>query len=369
MSKIEWTNKTWNPVVGCSKVSAGCKNCYAIRMAWRLQHIHHSAEKYADTVEKTAGGQLNWTGKVNLSESDLKKPLAWKQPRMIFVNSESDLFHEAIPFEFIDKVFAVMGRCQHHTFQVLTKRPARMLEYYNSDPYQRILNASYSLNLPKGHSLGAGIDNPNTPGAWGWKHVWLGVSVENQQTANERIPILLQTPAAIRFLSCEPLLGPVTLPLHSGAINPVCITCSGSGKVNGIRCPRKCIDGKNPFAIDWIIAGGESGKDARPMNPYWVRSLRDQSVKAGIPFFFKQWGEWRIYDHWDGDNARIIGQFYFDEFHEGNYIIDDKKRSVCMAKVGKKTAGRLLDDREWNEFPANKAIMDDPDLFFTGADY
>jgi protein gp37 len=375
MSKIEWTNKTWNPVVGCSKVSPGCKNCYAIHMAWRLQHIGHSAQKYSGTVEKSPAGKLNWTGKVNIIEKEFVKPFTWKKPTMIFVNSESDLFHESVPFQVVRALFGVMSVCKQHTFQILTKRPQRMFDFFEwlklMDPDWQDDPANYAYDICVEHGIETGCGSAFETEAWPLKNVWLGVSVENQQAADERISLLLQVPAAVRFLSCEPLLGPVTLPRHAGAISTVCITCSGTGKVNGIRCPRRCIEGKNPFAIDWIIAGGESGKDARPMNPYWVRSLRDQSVTAGIPFFFKQWGEWRIYDHWDGDNARVIGQFYFDEFHQGNYIIDHKKRSVCMAKVGKKTAGRLLDGREWNELPGQQTstTADDPDLFFTGTDY
>lgn len=360
MTKIQWTNKTWNPIVGCSKVSAGCKNCYAIRMAWRLQHIHHSAEKYAGTVEKTAGGQLNWTGKVNFSDRDLLKPLTWKKPAMVFVNSESDLFHESVPFEVIDQVYAVMGRCQHHTFQVLTKRPARMLEYYKSGPYQRILNAAYEYRLPKWLSLGAGIDNPNTPGAWGWKHVWLGVSVENQQAANERIPLLLQVPAAVRFLSCEPLLGPVDLSLYFNGANSYGVS------PNGEEWGR----------LHWIITGGESGKDARPMHPVWVRSLRDQCQKAGTTFFFKQWGTWKPFVL--GDSRKPdYGTFKnnpgdWNDEPVGTFLLDvlGLDWGTVMTKVGKKAAGRQLDGREWNEFPGQqKPVHEDPDLYTGGFDY
>jgi protein gp37 len=390
MSKIEWTNKTWNPIVGCSKVSAGCKNCYAIRMAWRLQHIGHSAQKYAGTVEKTACGQLNWTGKINLSEKDLLKPLTWKKPRIIFVNSESDLFHESLPFEVIDKVFAVMGRCQHHTFQVLTKRPDRMLEYYKSDPYQRILNASYLINLPKSHSIGAGIDNPSVPGNLGWKHVWLGVSVENQQAANERIPLLLQVPAAVRFLSCEPLLAPINL-------GNWLETCPKSKRVDGnghswlfdgddpyVKCYycgeiRDALNGRTigvshtmPSDIHWVIVGGESGKDARPMHPLWVRQLRDQCQKVSISYFFKQWGEWvecgQEPGFIAGNEVRDVRNILPDgtEYKTGYIRAGDL---ACMKLVGKKKSGRQLDGREWNEVPGQKQVIaDDPDLHVGGFD-
>lgn len=368
MSKIEWTQETWNPLIGCSKVSPGCKNCYAIQTAWIRLHNPKMAERYAGVVEKTAAGNLNWTGKVNVANEAIDKPLRRKQPTMYFVNSMSDLFHEAVPFEVIDKIFAVMGRCQHHTFQVLTKRPVRMLEYYKSDPYQRILNASYSLDLPKGHSLGAGIDNPNTPGAWGWKHVWLGVSVENQHTANERIPLILQVPAAVRFLSCEPLLGPVRLDhidADGAGHKEYCQIDALTGRHTDMARP--CRDVKK---IDWVIVGGESGKDARPVHPDWVRSLRDQCQKAGAAFFFKQWGQWAPIDMpwWSGDpmplaaNEQWLNQQGGSGFHGGDIY--------RMRNIGKAKAGRILDGREWNEFPGKKAEpAEDPDLHFTGPDY
>lgn len=335
-------------------------------MAWRLQHIYHSAEKYAGTVEKTAGGQINWTGKINLSDNDLYKPLKLKKPAMIFVNSQSDLFHENIPFDFVDKVFAIMGRCQHHIFQVLTKRPDRMLEYYNSNPYHRILNYAYQLNLPKWLSLGSGIDKPNFNGNWGWKHVWLGVSVEDQEAADKRIPLLLQLPAAVRFLSCEPLLEPVRLDRLSRKVGEMtlydnCLTGFNDHELSGSFGNK----------IDWVIVGGESGNNARPMNPHWVRAIRDQCLKNGVPFFFKQWGEWRVFDHSDGDNDRINGAFYFDEFRIGPIVEHRDKKPVRMAKVGKKLAGNIIDGGEWKQFPFQIKEVDviDPDLFFTGADY
>jgi protein gp37 len=311
------------------------------------------AERYTGVVEKTPGGSLNWTGKVNVVESVLEKPLKKKKPTMYFVNSMSDLFHESVPFEVIDKVFAVMGRCQHHTFQVLTKRPARMLEYYKSDPYQRILNAAYQLNLPKWNSLGAGISNPNTPGAWGWEHVWLGVSVENQQTANERIPLLLQVPAAVRFLSCEPLLGPLRLDMLSRQEYDMTFfdNCLTGFKAHGAG-------GWHGNKIDWVIVGGESGHGARPVHPDWVRSLRDQCVKAGTAFFFKQHGDYLCF-------SGLVPKEY--SHIKAKHVVDD---GLMAVKVGKKAAGRLLDGREWNEFPGKRTEpLEDPDLAASGFDY
>lgn len=344
MSKIEWTEKTWNPIVGCSKVSGGCKNCYAIGMAWRLQHIHHSKEKYAGTVEKTAAGQLNWTGKVNTIQSELLKPLKWKKPAMIFVNSESDLFHENIPFEFIDAVFRVMNDVDHHTYQVLTKRPARMVEFYQWKKKQ--------YGIP-----------------WQAKsNVWLGVSVENQQAADERIPLLLQVPANVRFLSCEPLLGSVRLDQLSRKEYDMTFydDCLTGFKAHGAG-------GWYGSKIDWVIVGGESGKNARPMHLKWARDLRDQCTKAGVKYFFKQWGAWAVGNFskksepcqiWMGDDGIIHDQ-------QPRQMLCYGRQLIAMNKVGKDKAGRILDGREWNEFPdsGKRKEIDDPDFYTTGPDY
>ena len=253
-TSIEWADKSWNPVTGCST-------------------------------------------DVRCHDDRLKQPISWKKPKrkpgdtrpdslLIFVNSMSDLFHEDVPFEFIDDVFAVMAKCPQHTHLTLTKRPGRMLEYFNTS----------------GALWGRVID------PWPLPNVWLGVSVEDQKTADERIPLLLQMPAAVRWVSYEPALGPVQLDLAPARFNE--------------------------RSIDWLVCGGESGHGARPMQLSWARSARDQCVSAGIPFFFKQWGEWlpagRDADTWDGLPIPA---------------------SYEPVRVGKKAAGRLLDMREWNKFP------------------
>ncbi|HUT28392.1 MAG TPA: phage Gp37/Gp68 family protein [Sedimentisphaerales bacterium] len=210
-SKIEWTESTWNPVTGCTKISIGCRHCYAERFALRLQ----------------AAGSRNYANgfQVTLHPHVLKMPLRWRQPRTIFVNSMSDLFHRGVDSDFIRKVFAVMVEASHHRFQVLTKRSYRLLQL--------------SAELP-------------------WpQNVWMGVTVENADYAF-RIDHLRQTPAAIKFISFEPLLGPV---------------------------PNVDLEG-----IDWVIVGGESGPGARPMQAEWATDIRDQCLAAGVPFFFKQWG-------------------------------------------------------------------------------
>lgn len=378
-TKIEWCEETWNPLIGCSKVSPGCKNCYAIQTAWIRQHNPKMAERYVGVVEKTPGGSLNWTGKVNVVDSVLEKPLKKKTPTMYFVNSMSDLFHEAVPFEIIDKIFAVMALCPQHTFQVLTKRPARMVEYFqrhyaarvmteldtigdeNPDLFEQCCKAASSIVLAQ---------EPVFP------NVWLGVSVENQQTANERIPLLLQVPAAVRFLSCEPLIGPVSFrwaQWHDYGNPEKGIREIRNGQPGLVY---KELDGIK--GIHWVIVGGESGHGARPMHPEWARSLRDQCVKAGVSYFFKQWGAYT-----DVNNILPMPMEDFSKnVKAGKWVCVDNtgaivshvggpNNAVLIAKVSKGKAGRQLDGREWNEYPGKKVepIAEDPDLHFTGPDY
>jgi protein gp37 len=233
---IEWTNATWNPVTGCTKISAGCDHCYA--------------ERFSERFRGVAGHPFSMGFDLTLRPERLEQPLRWHRPRMIFVNSMSDLFHKQVPFGFVDRVFDTMDAACWHTFQVLTKRSSRMRDY---------VRRRYG-------DVGAPA------------HVWLGVSVEDG-TKLSRARHLAQTPAVIRFLSIEPLLGPVG-----------CLQLDGIG---------------------WVIVGGESGPKARPMLPDWARDVRDQCLANGVPFFFKQWGGPRP-----------------------------------------KSGGRLLDGREWSQWPA-----------------
>lgn len=235
-SKIEWTESTWNPLTGCTKISPGCKNCYAERMAKRLQAM--GVEKYRNGFQLTLHAEV------------LEEPLTWAKPQMIFVNSMSDLFHKDVPLDFILRIFDVMRRAHWHQFQILTKRAERLLEL---DPH---------------------IEWP--------QNVWMGVSVENASYL-QRIDLLRNTHARIKFLSLEPLLGP--------------------------------LPNLNLAGINWAIVGGESGPHARPIQPEWVRDIRDQCITAKVPFFFKQWG---------GTN--------------------------------KKKTGRQLDSRTWNELPREIAF-------------
>jgi protein gp37 len=243
-SAIEWTDATWNPVTGCTKISAGCDNCYAARFSERFRGVPgHPFETGFD---------------LNLRPERLRQPLGWKRSRMIFVNSMSDLFHKDIPRAYIDAVFDTMERADWHTYQVLTKRSSLL---------QKFINGRY-----KDHAAPA--------------HIWLGVSVENEQ-ATSRITHLQASRARIRFLSIEPLLAPV-------------------GKLS--------LDG-----IHWVIVGGESGPRARPMKPEWAIDIRNQCLRAGVPFFFKQWGG----------------------------------RSP-------KSGGRRLEGKEWNQFPRRPVVDSTP---------
>jgi protein gp37 len=245
-SRIEWTETTWNPVSGCTVISPGCTNCYAMRMAARLEAMGQS--KYYGLTRKS-GGRTKWNGKIHLDFRALNAPYNWRVGRLVFVNSMSDLFHPSVPIDFIQKVFFVMTSCEQHTFQILTKRSNRLRE------------------------LAPDLDwSPN---------IWMGVSVENADYVH-RIDDLRHTNAYVRFLSLEPLLGDL------GAIN---------------------LEG-----IDWAIAGGESGPKSRYMDANWVRSIRDQCIKDGVAFHFKQWGG-----------------------------------------VNKKRTGRVLDGRTWDQLPKQLA--------------
>jgi len=287
-SKIEWTDETWNPVVGCSKVSEGCANCYAKKVAWRLAHVPGAVgDKYSSVVQSYIMGGFHWLGKTAFVETAIEKPLHWKKPRMIFVCSMGDLFHESVPFEWIDWVFAVMALCGQHTFQVLTKRADRMLEYLTSKnrdcpPHAMEQFQKWSTK----ECMASWADTPDMP--WPLPNVWMGVSAENQQRADEWIPSLLQCPAAVRFVSVEPMLGPIYIKKHivkSAAFRALSRHYGPGGfDASGGQQERE-ID-----RLDWVICGGESGAGARAMDVEWARALRDQCGAAGVSFFMKQMG-------------------------------------------------------------------------------
>jgi protein gp37 len=335
-TSIEWTDSSWNPIRGCSRVSEGCRNCYAEKVAYRFSG---PGLPYEGLVRINAAGEREpeWNGQVQFVEEHLLDPLRWKEPRRIFVNSMSDLFDENMKDEWIDRIFAVMALRPQHTFQVLTKRPERMLAYISdADAHFRI--SAYALGILDGSLTGKEDVSLLKPGQWPLPNVWLGVSVENQKAADERIPLILQTPAAVRFISAEPLLGPLNIGIHLGTdIDP---------SDNNREYP----------GLDWVIVGGESGPGARPMHPDWARSLRDQCQDENVPFFFKQWGEWAPGECVDKTSGKVQtadwfnGVWGFSEENLANYEghIDDEPD---LYRVGKKAAGAFLDGREWREFP------------------
>lgn len=279
---IEWCDRVWNPTTGCDRVSPGCDHCYAMTMAKRLKGMG-SAKYQTDGDPKTSGPGFG----IAMHQSSLSEPLKWRKPQRIFVNSMSDLFHAGVDDIFLGLVWQVMAECPQHTFQILTKRPARMRSFLR--PFEPLTN------------------------------VHLGVSAEDQKRAEQRIPILLDTPAAVRFVSAEPLLGPIDL-----------------YKLWRPRGPE----------LDWVIVGGESGPGARPMHPDWARGLRDQCVASGVAFLFKQWGEFAPGMQDYGSRKGLVRRrSYPGELGDttGNYEI--------VTRVGKKAAGRELDGRTWDQYP------------------
>ena len=312
---IEWTDATWNPITGCSVLSAGCTNCYAMRLAGT--RLKHHPSRAGLTIDGKAGPV--WNGEVRLNEGWLDQPLRWSRPRTIFVCAHGDLFHPAVPDAWLDQVFDVMEnrRVRHHRFQVLTKRANRLRDYLRRR--WQVPGVADLYGLPDG----AMVYQP-------FKHIWLGVSVEDQRAADERIPALIDTPAFTRFLSCEPLLGPLDL------VEPLWLDW-----------------------IDWVIAGGESGLGARPMHPAWVRDLRDQCAGAAKPFFFKQWGAWidggkRIAQM--GTVALRLGAPQQLAWPDGTITSTGRAEdhggpAAWLRNVGKTEAGRLLDGVEHLAMP------------------
>lgn len=320
-TKIEWCIKpgtkpeTWNPTTGCNKVSQGCKNCYAEIMHKRLMGMYPS--KYNQPFLDGAVAH----------EDTLLIPFKWKTPRTVFVNSMSDLFHHKVSFEFIKNVFITMALTPQHTYIILTKRPHIMKQFFEE------LNINELWYAARSNALRKGLDMFDKTFPFPLPNVWLGVSCENQETADERIPLLLQVPAAIKFLSCEPLLGMLNITNYL---------------YEDLLCPSN--------KIHWVITGGESGYNARPMHPDWARFLRDQCKAADVPFFFKQWGEWLPIKFKDNVPSKICKQIgRFTSCHlwiKGENVNEEiYPNAVNMVKVGKKQAGRLLDGVEHNEFP------------------
>ena len=293
-SKIEWTDATWNPVSGCTRVSAGCDHCYAVQQTYRMGRMGLIA-KYDGLTVLNGKGDRHFNGVVRTHEDALDIPLKRRKPTVYFVNSMSDLFHKDVPFEFIDRVFAVMALCPQHTFQVLTKRPERMAEYtqryckdgiasWPTDAGGRIHRHPWIVagrELAKGR--GSKLMNDAAVVAVPLPNVWLGTSCEDQATADERIQHLLRCPAAVRFLSLEPLLSKVTL--WPWLNEPESYSIHGRPKrASGASM------GIGPSPIHWVIVGGESGPKARPCDVGWIRSIIEQCKAAGVRCFVKQLG-------------------------------------------------------------------------------
>jgi protein gp37 len=346
-SHIEWTDATWNPITGCDIVSSGCTNCYAMKLAGgRLQH-HPSR---AGLTKPSKAGPV-WTGEVRLNEGWLSQPIHWKKPRRIFVCAHGDLFAEGVPDAWIDMVVAIMHLSPWHTYQVLTKRSQRMREYFAglaANLHDRLVATGMYDLFPDGVKLPL----PN---------VWLGVSAENQIMWDERVPELLWTIAAKRFVSVEPMLSPI----DPGPIDVM----GGYSELNPLRWDTDCEDDDGePFPdvppLDWIIVGGESGAGARPMHPDWVRRLRDACEAEGVDFFFKQWGAWGADPDLDRpfratEVTHPLGSVSLLQSSQGRYAVawerldDDGVHTLGtqLKFIGKKASGRLLDGIEHNAMP------------------
>lgn len=354
VSKIEWTDATWTPIrarradgklgVHCEKVSPACKHCYAEKLNKRNLPAHGTG--YDFTIANRSNVQIV------VDENLLKHPLQWRKPRKIFVCSQTDLFAEFVTYSMIDQVFSTMASCPQHTFQILTKRPERLLQYMSafrpSPPKDGFITRGGVRHSDSGE--GWPIFSPER---WPLPNVWLGVTAEDQIWADQRIPYLLKTPAAKRFVSLEPLLGPVDIKWACSR-NPLDI---GTGfLLRNMLSPG--MDKLRP--LDWVIAGGESGPGARPSHPDWFRSLRDQCKSAGVAFYFKQHGEWLHQDQHErspdfpdvvADSANRSPKDGYPESRV--YRWPDGLESY---RAGKNNAGRLLDGREWNEFPPATVI-------------
>lgn len=355
-SKVEWCDATWNVITGCSVASPACTNCYAMRLSGTRLKDHPSRKG----LTKIVNGKPVWTGDVRFNEEWLTQPLKWRKPRKIFVCAHGDLFHENVPDEWINEVFAVMAMAPRHTFMVLTKRAARMrrLVAETGDKLVRYRETGGGPLVEALGSLAARLGIPRetaaasclpyidpTDGKWPLQNVMLGVTAEDQPRADERIPDLLATPAVRRFVSIEPMIGPVNLcriaaghrrvqssPDYIDALTGE--ICEGHGEFDGM------FDTSTGPALNLIICGGESGPGSRPMHPAWPRALRDQCNAAGVAFFFKQWGEWVPISFDDLASEEIES-----EELAGRIIgFEDQP----MHRVGKRRAGRLLDGVEHN---------------------
>jgi len=325
-TKIEWSEATWNIITGCSIKSPGCKRCYAMLLAGTRLSSHPSRAG----LTKLVNGRHVWTGEVRFNGQWLEQPLRWKRPRRIFVCAHGDLFHELVPDVWIDRVFSIIAQCPQHEFQILTKRSERMRRYMDKlvDEclrWKRFGDAYASFVGNEAYDVGECV--------WPLPNVWLGVSIEDRARMEERAADLKASPAAVRWWSAEPLVDDL------GEIDPELLP-------------------------DWVVCGGESGRDARPMHPDWARSLRDQCEAAEVPYFFKQWGSWLPWSaeqppYWEAQNGEEAdGHTLFPDdidhdaaWDDGLWAIGECSEHFAFQNVGQKRAGRLLDGKEHNAMP------------------
>lgn len=342
-TKIEWADSTWNPVIGCRMVSAGCAHCYALSMARRIAGMTNRqpdlAKQYASTLDDSG----NWNGKAVTIADRLVEPLSWRKSRLCFVCSMSDLFLQAVPNKFRAAVYGIMAIADRHVYQVLTKRPWSIAPFYRWASSTRRNQSKRFDGLPRPLATcltyaqrlaGITIKAQDLDGlTWPLSNLWIGTTVENQAAANTRIEGLLSIEAAVRFLSIEPLLGPIDFGVVRRGMN-----CS-DGKRRNYKL-ETISPGRPLIGIDWIIVGGESGPQARPMSAAWARSVRDQ-VARSTPrpaLLFKQWGKWLPLDQTQPQGVA-----------KGRRIVEvDGERFVAVPKT---EAGRYLDGRTYNEYP------------------
>lgn len=359
-TKIEWTDATWNPITGCTVVSPGCTNCYAMRLAGTRLRNHPSR---TGLTKQSKVGPV-WTGEVRLNKQELHKPAAWSRPRMIFVCAHGDLFAEQVPDEWILDVLTVVASNPHHHFQVLTKRAARMREFMSREDLLEEIYGNWSGFSGK----------PREVWSWPLHNLWLGVSVEDQRRVNQRIPELLDTPAAIRWISAEPMLGALDLTNVTGGTDISAQPARNALDGSFWRPHRgRPLVGPSEARLHWVVAGGESGPGARPMHPDWARSLRDQCASAGVPFLFKQWGSWMPVpwkldrDPHESDKSYIARSMTACSQHavsvsgrlaelshqpwSAERASHAPETHQAVKRVNKATAGRHLDGVEYSAFP------------------
>jgi protein gp37 len=351
---IEWTDATLNPIVGCKVLSAGCAHCYAMTLAGgRMKN--HPTRRGLTTM--TSAGPV-WNGQVRFNFEEIVRPLTWKRGRKIFVCAHADLFYEGVTQIMRDRVWAIMAMSPQHTYQVLTKRPDQMRAYIQALPARaeelgaigEAMATTWGYAYRKdgiGQTVITALSGGQLP------NVWLGVSAEDQENADERIPVLLDTPAAVHFVSLEPLLGQIDLGrLNTFRFRHAEVMNALTGELSGILGE----SAGHANALDWVIAGGESGPKARPMHPDWVREVRDDCAETDVAFFFKQWGEWVPTGF--ARETLLAAPGYVSDLScsaETRIAGHGLEPAEILTRRGKRFAGNDLDGRAHHAFPENAA--------------